>query len=83
LGELGTLSSVRKFRALAKKLLLVDPKSIGEVVSIAHSRGIQTKKSDGGGALIAQLLKTRGLLSAKDLSETEMIDIVDQTISKH
>jgi hypothetical protein len=82
LGELGTLSSVRKFRALAKKLLLVDPKSIGEVVSIAHSRGIQTKKSDGGGALIAQLLKTRGLLS-QNLSETEMIDIVDQTISKH
>ena len=83
LAELNDLSSVQKFRALAKKLLLIDPQSIAEVVRIAHARGIREKKKEGGAALIAQLLQTRTALSAGCLSDEAMTRIVKDTISKH
>ena len=83
LAELNDLSSVQKFRAIAKKLLLINPRSITEVVLIAHARGIREKKKEGGAALIAQLLQTRTALSAAGLSDEAMTRIIKDTISKH
>jgi hypothetical protein len=83
LGELSATSSVQKFRALAKKLLLLFPELIGEVVQIAHARGMREKRKEGGAALIAQLLQTRTDLSATGLSDEEKARIVSRTISKH
>lgn len=81
--QLSEISSVQKFRVLSKKLLLIDPQLAGEVVRIAHSRGIREKRKEGGVALIAQLIQTRNALQVSGLSEQEMSNIVNRTISKH
>ena len=82
-GELNATTSVKKFRALAKKLLLLFPEQIEEVVRIAHAQGIKEKRSGGGAALIAQLLQTRTALSATGLKEDDKASIINRTISKH
>ncbi len=82
LNELNSVSSPKKFRALSKKLLLIKPDHIRKVTEIAHARGIH-KQSKGGKALIAQLLQARNLLESKNLSNTEKVLMIDNTISKH
>lgn len=82
-GELNSVTSVKKFRALAKKLLLLSPGAIEEVVRIAHAQGIKEKKSDGGAALIAQLLQARSALSVSGLKDEDKAHIINRTISKH
>ncbi|USN87588.1 MAG: hypothetical protein H6779_04235 [Candidatus Nomurabacteria bacterium] len=83
LDNLNSTSSIKKFRSLSRKLLLMSPDLVGDVVKIAHQRGVKRQPKQGGTALIAQLLEIRELLQKRDLTEAEKTRIVDRTLTKN
>ena len=71
------------FRREARKLLLLDPGLIQEVLNIAHARGMHEKQPQGGKRLIANLYQVKdGLRKERLLSDEAKVAIVNGLFSK-
>lgn len=65
-----TTTKPAEFRYEARKVLLEEPHRIQEILNLAHECGMNKKKDQGGGRLVAQLFELRDTLGrAKTLDE--------------
>ena len=78
LGILRETSSPDTFRREARKLLLVFPNLVQEILNIAHGRGMHKKKDQGGGRLIANLYQVKEALQQGGLSDEAKQSLVDK-----
>lgn len=69
------------FRREARRLLLLAPGAIQEVLNIAHAQGMHKKRDKGGMRLIANLYEVKNALSGVS-DESVKHDVVDKLFSK-
>ncbi|MDO8492820.1 MAG: hypothetical protein Q7S34_04220 [bacterium] len=82
LGILRETSSPDSFRHESRKLLLLYPDLVQELLNIAHARGMQKKKDKGGTRLIANLYQVKEALHQGSLSDEDKKALVDKLFSK-
>ena len=70
------------FRREARKLLLLDPEIVQELLSIAHTQNMHHKREKGGTRLIANLYQVREAITKPDLSDEAKRDLADKLFSK-
>ena len=75
-------SSPDTFRREARKILLLSPDLVQELLNIAHGQGMHKKKDKGGGRLIANLYQVKEALRQGGLSDDMKKSIVDKLFSK-
>lgn len=66
------------FRREARKILLLYPDDVQEIINLAHAQGMKEKKSKGGSWLVANLYQLREALSQAGLSDEAKKAIVDR-----
>lgn len=82
LGILRETSSPDTFRREARKLLLLYPELVQELLNIAHGQGMHNKKDKGGRRLIANLYQVKGALQQDSLPDETKQALVDKLFSK-
>jgi hypothetical protein len=83
LGILRTTSSPDTFRSESRKLLLLYPDLVQELLNIAHRQGMQSKKAKGGTRVIANLYQVREALQKGGLTDEAKKTLVDNLFPKH
>ena len=82
LGILRETSSPDTFRREARKLLLLYPDLVQEILNIAHVQGMHHKKDRGGRRLIANLYLVKEAIQPTGLSDETKHDLADKLFSK-
>lgn len=75
-------SAPEPFRREARRLLLLEPGLVQEVLAIAHTQQMHKKGERGGKRLIADLYQLKEMLAQSGLSNEARISIVDKRFSK-
>lgn len=82
LGILQATSSPDAFRREARRLLLIEPGLVQEVLNIAHAQGMHGKREKGGTRLIANLYQVKEAFQQKGLSGEDKKSLVGKLFSK-
>ena len=81
LGILRETSSPDTFRRESRKLLLLWPDLVQELINIAHAQGMHKKKDKGGTRLIANLYQVKEMLKQSDLTDKAKQALADKLFS--
>lgn len=82
LGILRETSSPDTFRRESRKLLLLYPDLVQDLLNIAHSQGMHHKKDKGGRRLVANLYQLKEALQQSGLSDEAKQNLADKLFSK-
>lgn len=69
------------FRREARKIMLLYPETVDEIIKLAHAQGMKEKKSKGGSWLVANLYQVREALQQNGLSDEAKKAAVDRIFS--